>query len=85
MSNDDARAIDLSWSRSCFGELLIVASKSRSEAFADYADQVDTKRLVFGQAVCVVDFYKVTGDEGDYAWHVRNALITARKAVPSSH
>lgn len=22
--------------------------------------------------MCVVDFYKVTGDDGDYAWHLRN-------------
>lgn len=61
-----------SWSRTCFGDLLIVASKTKSEDFADYADQVDAKRLVFSKAVCVVDFYKVTGDDGDYAWHVRN-------------
>lgn len=59
------------WSRSCFGELLIVASKSaNAEAVAD--EGLDAASLVFGRAVCVVDFYKVTGDEGDYAWHLRN-------------
>ncbi|HSO35684.1 MAG TPA: ASCH domain-containing protein [Labilithrix sp.] len=59
------------WSRSCFGELLIVASKSvEAEDIAD--EGLDITSLVFGRAVCVVDFYKVTGDEGDYAWHLRN-------------
>ncbi len=28
--------------------------------------------MVYGAAVCVVDLWKVTGDEGDYSWHVRN-------------
>ena len=59
------------WSRACFGELLIVASKSvNAEDIAD--EGLDVASLVFGRAVCVVDFYKVTGDEGDYAWHLRN-------------
>lgn len=59
------------WSRSCFGELLIVASKSVSAE--DIAGEgLDVAALVFGRAVCVVDFYKVTGDDGDYAWHLRN-------------
>ena len=59
------------WSRSCFGELLIVASKSVSAE--DIADEdLDVASLVFGRAVCVVDFFKVTGDDGDYAWHFRN-------------
>jgi len=60
-----------SWSRACFGELLIVASKSvNAEDIAD--EGLDVASLVFGRAVCVVDFYKVTGDDGDYAWHLRN-------------
>ena len=59
------------WTRSCFGELLIVASKSVEAD--DIADEgLDVASLVFGRAVCVVDFYKVTGDDGDYAWHFRN-------------
>jgi hypothetical protein len=59
------------WTRSCFGELLIVASKSvEAEDIAD--EGLDVASLVFGRAVCVVDFYKVTGDEDDYAWHFRN-------------
>lgn len=59
------------WSRSCFGELLIVASKSvDAEEIADAG--LDAASLVFGRAVCVVDFHKVTGDDGDYAWHFRN-------------
>jgi hypothetical protein len=59
------------WSRACFGELLIVASKSvNAEDIAD--EGLDVGSLVFGRAVCVVDFYKVTGDDGDYAWHLRN-------------
>lgn len=60
------------WSRNCFGDLLIVASKSMHEEADAYAGQYDPKRLVFGKAVCVVEFYKVTGDEDDYAWHFRH-------------
>ena len=59
------------WSRSCFGELLIVASKS-VEAEDIEAEGLDMACLVFGRAVCVVDFYKVTGSDDDYAWHLRN-------------
>jgi hypothetical protein len=59
------------WSRSCFGELLIVASKG-FEADAIEDEGLDVASLVFGRAVCVVEFHKVTGDEGDYAWHLRN-------------
>jgi hypothetical protein len=59
------------WSRSCFGELLIVASKAvEKEDIAEAG--LDPASLVFGRAVCVVDFYKVTGEEDDYAWHLRN-------------
>ncbi|CAN5920183.1 hypothetical protein BH11MYX4_BH11MYX4_05400 [soil metagenome] len=58
------------WSRSCFGELLIVASKSVDPD--DIADEgLDAASLVFGRAVCVVDFYTVTGDDGDHARHLR--------------
>jgi hypothetical protein len=60
------------WSRSCFGELLIVASKA-VDADAIEEEGLDPAALVFGRAVCVVDFHKVTGDDGDgYAWHFRN-------------
>jgi predicted RNA-binding Zn-ribbon protein involved in translation (DUF1610 family) len=59
------------WSRSCFGDLLIVASKA-VDADAIEDEGLDMAARVFGRAVCVVDFYKVTGDEGDYAWHLRN-------------
>lgn len=59
------------WSRSCFGELLIVASKAVQADDIAHAG-LDAASLVFGRAVCVVDFYKVTGDEDDYAWHLRN-------------
>ena len=59
------------WSRSCFGELLIVASKAvDGDVIAD--EGLDAATLVFGRAVCVVDFFKVTGSDGDYAWHLRN-------------
>jgi hypothetical protein len=59
------------WSRSCFGELLIVASKAVEKD--DIAEAgLDAASLVYGRAVCVVDFHKVTGDEADYAWHLRN-------------
>ncbi len=59
------------WSRDFRGDLLIVASKSPHEAGFDDFDG-DPAALVYGAAVCVVDFWKVTGDEGDYAWHLRN-------------
>ena len=59
------------WSRSCFGELLIVASKTvEADDIAEAG--LDAGSLAFGRAVCVVDFYKVTGDVDDYAWHLRN-------------
>ena len=59
------------WSRSCFGELLIVASKSvEAEDIED--EGLDMASLVFGRAMCVVEFYKVTGSDDDYAWHLRN-------------
>lgn len=59
------------WSRTCFGDLLIVASKSIQTDDIE-GEGLDAAALVFGRAVCVVDFYKVTGDDGDYAWHLRN-------------
>lgn len=59
------------WSRDFRGDLLIVASKSPSDAGFDDFDG-DPADLVYGAAACVVDFWKVTGDEGDYAWHLRN-------------
>jgi hypothetical protein len=59
------------WSRSCFGELLIVASKA-VDADAIRDEGLDPASLAFGRAVCVVDFHKVTGDDDDgYAWHFR--------------
>ncbi|MBX3206709.1 MAG: ASCH domain-containing protein [Labilithrix sp.] len=59
-----------SWQREFRGDLLIVASSSRHDD--DCADEgLDPERLVYGAAVCVVDFWKVTGDQGDYSWHVR--------------
>lgn len=60
-----------SWSRDFRGDLLIVASKSpHANGFDDFDG--DPSSLVYGAAVCVVDFWKVTGSEGDYAWHLRN-------------
>jgi hypothetical protein len=50
---------------------MIVASKSVDADEIEDAG-LDAPSLVFGRAVCVVDFYDVTGDDGDYAWHVRN-------------
>jgi hypothetical protein len=60
-----------SWSRSSFGDLLIVASKSADEDAMD-EEGLEPASLVYGRAVCVVEFFKVTGDEDDYAWHFRN-------------
>ena len=60
------------WSCSCFGDLLIVASKTLHVAAPRFARQYDRHALVFGKAVCVVELYKVTGSDGDYAWHLRN-------------
>jgi hypothetical protein len=50
-----------SWSRRSFGELLIVASKSADDDAME-EEGLDPASLVFGRAVCVVEFYKVTGD-----------------------
>lgn len=60
-----------SWKRDFRGDLLIVASASRhDDECAD--ERLDPDKLTYGAAVCVVDLWKVTGDEGDYSWHVRN-------------
>lgn len=58
------------WKVAPFGDLLIVASKT----FHPGQDPKKREResLVYGTAVCVVDFHKVTGTEDDYRWHVRN-------------
>ena len=59
------------WTRDFRGDLLIVASKSPSErGLVEYDG--DPSALVYGAAVCVVDFWNVTGVEGDYSWHLRN-------------
>lgn len=52
-------------------DLLIVASASRQDD--DCADvRLDPDTLAYGAAVCVVDLWKVTGDIGEYSWHVRS-------------
>jgi hypothetical protein len=58
------------WARSFRGDLLVVASKTRNDDDCR-AERIDPGSVPYGVAVCVVDFWKVTGDEGDYEWHVR--------------
>jgi CheY-like chemotaxis protein len=41
-------------------------------------EKLDPDLLAYGAAVCVVDLHKVTGEEGDYEWHVR----TPRRVKP---
>ena len=59
------------WQRDFRGDLLIVASKSRQDDECDEED-LDPTMLVYGAAVCVVDFWKVTESDGDYEWHLRD-------------
>ncbi|HRG94681.1 MAG TPA: ASCH domain-containing protein [Polyangiaceae bacterium] len=58
------------WQRDFRGDLLIVASKSRQDDECE-EEGLDPTRLVYGAAICVVDFWKVTGSDGDYEWHLR--------------
>lgn len=58
------------WSRSHRGDLLIVASASRQDDECLRAE-VAPDALVYGAAVCIVDLWKIGGDAGDYAWHLR--------------
>lgn len=44
------------------GDLVVCAS-----TFGDASDG-----LPRGVTLCIVDVYKITGDEGDYRWHLRN-------------
>ena len=60
-----------SWTRSFRGDLLIVASGSRHDDECT-DERLDPDKLAYGAAVCVVELWKVSGDEGDYSWHVRN-------------
>lgn len=48
-----------------------MASASRNDDKC--ADEgLDPEKLVYGAAVCVVDLWDITGDEGDYEWRLRN-------------
>lgn len=68
-----------SWTTKTHGDLLIVASASRQdEVCREHGLEPDA--LVYGRTVCVVELAKVTGDLGDYRWHVRNPRRVA--AVP---
>jgi ASCH domain len=57
------------WARDFRGDLLIVASKGRNDEEVIDAG-LDPEVLVYGAAVCVVNLTKVTGDDGDYKWHL---------------
>lgn len=59
------------WSRDFRGDLLIVASKGRNDDEV-ISEGFNPDDLVYGAAVCIVDFTKVTGEEGDYEWHLAN-------------
>ncbi len=65
------------WQRDFRGDLLIVASKSRQDDECE-EEGLDPTKLVYGAAVCVVDFWQVTGSDGDYEWHLR----TPRRVEP---
>lgn len=59
------------WKVAFRGDLLIVASASRHDDACE-DEGLDPAALAYGAAVCVVELWKVTGADGDYAWHVRN-------------
>lgn len=58
------------WKVKPFGDLLVVASKTFHHSVDP--NEWDSEELVFGKSVCVVDFHKLTGVEGDYRWHFRD-------------
>ena len=59
------------WARDFRGDLLVVASRAREDDLCRESGLAPGD-VMYGQALCVVDFWKVTGEEGDYAWHFRN-------------
>lgn len=59
------------WKVELRGDLLLVASASRQDDECE-EEGLDPKALVYGAAVCVVDLWKITGEAGDYEWHVRS-------------
>lgn len=71
------------WRVGLRGDLLIVASASRQDDVC--ADpRLDPEKLVYGAAVCVVDLWDITGDEGEYEWHVRNPRRVEAEPIKGS-
>ena len=60
-----------SWQVSFRGDLLIAASASHHDTDCK-RNKIDPESLVYGHGVCVVDLWKITGDEDEYKWHLRN-------------
>ncbi len=60
-----------SWQVAHRGPLLIVASKSPNLERCEEMS-MDPAKLAHGVAICVVDLVKVTGDDGDFEWHLKN-------------
>lgn len=59
------------WKVDFRGDLLIVASKTRNDGDC-FVEDLQPASLTYGAAVCVVELVKVTRDEDEYEWHVRN-------------
>jgi CheY-like chemotaxis protein len=60
-----------SWKVGFREPLLVVASTARQDEECR-KHRLDPGALPYGKAVCVVDLVDITGDEGDYEWHLRN-------------
>ncbi|MBI4951264.1 MAG: ASCH domain-containing protein [Myxococcales bacterium] len=59
-----------SWKVAFRGPLLIVASKGKQDERCR-EEGVDPEAVAYGAAVCVVDLREITGEPGNYEWHVR--------------
>jgi len=60
-----------SWATAYRGPLLITASSSSASCKAELDDGT-TQTLPAGCLVCVVDLVDITGQPGDYQWHITN-------------
>jgi CheY-like chemotaxis protein len=71
------------WKGDHRGPLLVVASTARQDEKCR-ENGLDPAALPYGKAVCVVDVVSVTGDDGNYEWHLRNPRRVAPVAIRGS-
>lgn len=64
-----------SWADHRFGELLIVSSSTHGNDGVCVDEGFDPNTLLYGVAMCVVDFWQLTRKGGEYEWHLRNVRV----------